>query len=57
MNDFSDYPKDNPNHFIVPSDEPYTDMDWPQVVKNYHDANFITFHRIENFRHNLNMKH
>ncbi len=24
---------------------------------NYHDANFITFHRIENFRYNLNMKH
>ncbi len=32
---FSDYPQDSPDHFIVPSDEPYTDMDWPQVAKNY----------------------
>ena len=32
---FSDYPKDSPEHFIVPSDEPYTDEDWPQIAKNY----------------------
>lgn len=32
---FSDYPKDSPEHFIVPSDEPYTDKDWPQIAKNY----------------------
>jgi arylsulfatase A-like enzyme len=32
---FSDYDKDSPDHYIVPSDEPYTDKDWPQVAKNY----------------------
>jgi arylsulfatase A-like enzyme len=32
---FSDYPRDSPDHFIVPSDEPYSDEDWPQVSKNY----------------------
>ncbi|MHC4659465.1 MAG: arylsulfatase [Planctomycetota bacterium] len=32
---FSDYPKDTPEHFIVPSDEPYTNKDWPQIAKNY----------------------
>ncbi len=32
---FSDYPKDSPDHYIVPSDTPYTDKDWPQIAKNY----------------------
>lgn len=32
---FSDYPRDTPEIFIVPSDEPYTERDWPQVAKNY----------------------
>jgi arylsulfatase A-like enzyme len=32
---FSDYPKDSPDHYMVPSDEPYTDKDWPQIAKNY----------------------
>jgi len=32
---FSDYPKNSPDHFIIPSDEPYTDRDWPQISKNY----------------------
>lgn len=32
---FSDYPKNTPEHFIVPSDEPYTNKDWPQIAKNY----------------------
>jgi len=32
---FSDYPKDTPEHFIVPSDAPYTEESWPQVAKNY----------------------
>jgi len=32
---FSDYSKDSPKHFIVPSDKPYTDRDWPQIAKNY----------------------
>ncbi len=32
---FSDYPKDTPEHFIVPSDEPYTDEAWPRIAKNY----------------------
>ena len=32
---FSEYPKDSPDHYIVPSDEPYTDKDWPQIAKNY----------------------
>ncbi|MHC4157420.1 MAG: sulfatase-like hydrolase/transferase [Planctomycetota bacterium] len=31
----SDYPKDTPEHYIVPSDEPYSDKDWPQIAKNY----------------------
>ncbi|MHC4526945.1 MAG: arylsulfatase, partial [Planctomycetota bacterium] len=32
---FSDYPNDTPDHFMVPSDEPYTQKDWPQIAKNY----------------------
>lgn len=32
---FSDYPKDSPDHYIVPSDAPYSDKNWPQVAKNY----------------------
>jgi len=32
---YSDYPKDSPEHYIVPSDEPYSNEDWPQIVKNY----------------------
>lgn len=32
---YSDYPKDVPEHFIVPSDAPYTDKNWPQIAKNY----------------------
>jgi arylsulfatase A-like enzyme len=32
---FSDYPNDSPDHYMVPSDEPYTDKDWPQIAKNY----------------------
>jgi len=32
---FSDYPKDIPEHFMVPSDQPYTNKDWPQAAKNY----------------------
>jgi len=32
---FSDYPKNSPEHFIVPSDEPYTNKDWPQTARNY----------------------
>ncbi len=32
---FSDFPKDSPDHYIVPSDAPYTDEDWPQIAKNY----------------------
>jgi len=32
---WSDYPKDSPLSQIVPSDEPYTDRDWPQTEKNY----------------------
>ncbi|MCC5928166.1 MAG: arylsulfatase [Cyclobacteriaceae bacterium] len=32
---FSDYPKESPDHFIVPSDEPYTHENWPQIAKNY----------------------
>ncbi len=32
---FSDYPKDTPEHFIVPSDMPYSNKDWPQIAKNY----------------------
>ena len=32
---YSDYPEDTPEHYIVPSDEPYTEKDWPQIAKNY----------------------
>jgi arylsulfatase A-like enzyme len=32
---FSDYEKDTPDVFAVPSDEPYTDKQWPQVARNY----------------------
>jgi arylsulfatase A-like enzyme len=32
---FSEYPSDDPDHFMVPDDEPYTDRPWPQAAKNY----------------------
>ena len=32
---WSDYPQDTPESQIVPSDEPYTNTDWPQTEKNY----------------------
>ncbi len=32
---YSDYSKDIPEHFIVPSDEPYSNENWSQVAKNY----------------------
>ena len=32
---FSDYPRDSPEHYIVPSDAPYSSRDWPQIAKNY----------------------
>lgn len=32
---YSDYPAGTPEHFIVPSDQPYTNEDWPQIAKNY----------------------
>ncbi|HCY40742.1 MAG TPA: N-acetylgalactosamine 6-sulfate sulfatase [Prolixibacteraceae bacterium] len=32
---YSDYPKDTPEHYIVPSDKPYSNKDWPQIAKNY----------------------
>jgi len=32
---YSDYSKDIPEHYIVPSDEPYTKKKWPQIAKNY----------------------
>lgn len=32
---FSDYPKDSPEHFIVPDDAPYTKKNWPRIAKNY----------------------
>jgi len=32
---YSDYPSDSPDHFMVPSDQPYTDRNWPQISKNY----------------------
>ncbi len=32
---FSDYPRDTPELFIVPSDEPYGNRNWPQASKNY----------------------
>ncbi len=32
---WSDYSRSTPDSQIVPSDEPYTDKDWPQTEKNY----------------------
>ncbi len=32
---FSDYSRSTPESQIVPSDEPYSNRDWPQVEKNY----------------------
>jgi arylsulfatase A-like enzyme len=32
---YSDYSKDSPDHYIVPSDAPYSDKNWPQTAKNY----------------------
>ena len=32
---FSDYPPGTPDYYIVPSDEPYSDKNWPQISKNY----------------------
>jgi len=32
---FSDYSGNSPESQIVPSDEPYSNKDWPQVEKNY----------------------
>ncbi len=32
---YSDYDQQSPLSQIVPSDEPYSDKDWPQVEKNY----------------------
>lgn len=32
---YSDYNRNSPDSQIVPTDEPYTDKDWPQVEKNY----------------------
>lgn len=32
---YSDYPPESPMSQIVPSDEPYTNRDWPQTEKNY----------------------
>jgi len=32
---YSDYPAGTPEHFIVPSDAPYTDKQWQQIEKNY----------------------
>jgi arylsulfatase A-like enzyme len=32
---FSDFDKNTPETLIVPSDEPYSNKDWPQVEKNY----------------------
>lgn len=32
---FSDYARKSPESQIVPSDEPYSEKDWPQVEKNY----------------------
>ncbi len=32
---YSDYPMNTPEFYIVPSDEPYSDEDWPQIRKNY----------------------
>jgi arylsulfatase A-like enzyme len=32
---FSEYPRGTAEWFTVPSDEPYTDENWPQIGKNY----------------------
>jgi arylsulfatase A-like enzyme len=32
---FSDHPDSSPERYIVPSDEPYSKKDWPQMAKNY----------------------
>ncbi len=32
---FSDYNKDSPNLYIVPSDAPYSEKEWSQTSKNY----------------------
>jgi len=32
---FSDYPVESDEHFQVPSDEPYSNKEWPQSAKNY----------------------
>ncbi len=32
---FSDFPADTPEHFMVPTDAPYSGRNWPQQAKNY----------------------
>ena len=32
---FSDHPDSSPERYIVPSDEPYSNKDWPAMAKNY----------------------
>ncbi len=32
---YSDYPKESPDHYLVPDDKPYTNRNWPQRAKNY----------------------
>ena len=32
---FSDHHRSTPERYIVPSDAPYTDKDWPEMAKNY----------------------
>jgi arylsulfatase A-like enzyme len=32
---WSDYPRDSPMSQDIPTDEPYSNQDWPQVEKNY----------------------
>jgi len=32
---YSDYPVESEEHFMVPSDEPYSNKDWQQLAKNY----------------------
>src|SRR5690606_29944054 len=32
---YSDYPKDDPRHFLIPTDEPYSQEDWSPFEKNY----------------------
>jgi len=32
---YSDYPEDTPEHFMVPSDHPYSRKPWSQQAKNY----------------------